>query len=284
MSKLTSSNANYLKSKLGINPSDADLYGAHFLGPQGYASIYKTSSNTPLSSILSQGVISANPFLSGKTTGYLKNWLSNKMGQGVSQASYDEYGVDTSLNLPMNTGEYQTAPDIASKEDLEAEQAKAELLQKQNEKNFIAEVQAQQDQDSQRRQQQEEQYQQYQQQDTGIDEAYYQMPQIALPEYIPPQQEQFQVGGFKYTVTGNNPIVIPPQGSYPLSYRDRGNIDTELMKMVNHLHVIKLLKIKLCGMLKNKRIVLDNKHLTFGKIMKKILNKDILFHKSIMNL
>jgi hypothetical protein len=69
MSKLTSSNANYLKSKLGINPSDADLYGAHFLGPQGYASIYKTSSNTPLSSILSQGVISANPFLSGKTTG-----------------------------------------------------------------------------------------------------------------------------------------------------------------------------------------------------------------------
>ncbi len=227
MSKLTSSNANYLKSKLGINPSDADLYGAHFLGPQGYASIYKTSSNTPLSSILSQGVISANPFLSGKTTGYLKNWLSNKMGQGVSQASYDEYGVDTSLNLPMNTGEYQTAPDIASKEDLEAEQAKAELLQKQNEKNFIAEVQAQQDQDSQRRQQQEEQYQQYQQQDTGIDEAYYQMPQIALPEYIPPQQEQFQVGGFKYTVTGNNPIVIPPQGSYPLSYRDRGNIDTD---------------------------------------------------------
>jgi len=207
MSKLTSSNANYLKSKLGINPSDADLYGAHFLGPQGYASIYKTSSNTPLSSILSQGVISANPFLSGKTTGYLKNWLSNKMGQGVSQASYDEYGVDTSLNLPMNTGEYQTAPDIASKEDLEAEQAKAELLQKQNEKNFIAEVQAQQDQDSQRRQQQEEQYQQYQQQDTGIDEAYYQMPQIALPEYVAPQQvqtqQEFEDGGLiKYQTAG----------------------------------------------------------------------------------
>lgn len=108
------------------------------------------------------------------------------------------YGVDTSLNLPINTGDYQTAPDIASKEDLEAEQAKIELIQKQKEKNFLAEVQNRQEQGAERRQQEQEQYQQ-QQQDTGIDPAYYQMPQIALPEYVSPQQmqqqPQFQVGG-----------------------------------------------------------------------------------------
>lgn len=202
MSKLTSTNANYLKSKLGISPSDADLYGAHFLGPSRYSSVYQASSNTPLSNILSAGEISANPFLKGKTAGYLKNWLSSKMGQNVSQGpyeNYEDYGVDTSLNLPMNTGDYQTAPDIPSKEDLEAEQAKAELLQKQKEKDFLAEVQNQQDQDTERRQQQDGLSQQQQQQDTGIDPAYYQMPQIALPEYVAPQQmqqqEQFKDGG-----------------------------------------------------------------------------------------
>jgi hypothetical protein len=191
MSKLTSSNANYLKSKLGINPSDADLYGAHFLGPAGYSSIYRASSNTPLSNILSSGEISANPFLKGKTAGYLKNWLTNKMGQEVSQGAYNEYGVDTSLNLPMNTGDYQTAPDIASKEDLEAEQAKAELLEKQKEKDFISEVQARQDQDSERRYQQEQQIQQVQEGD--LDPSYYQVPQVELPNYQAIQYEQAQL-------------------------------------------------------------------------------------------
>ena len=191
MSKLTSSNANYLKSKLGINPSDADLYGAHFLGPAGYSSIYRASSNTPLSNILSAGEISANPFLKGKTAGYLKNWLTNKMGQEVSQGAYNEYGVDTSLNLPMNTGDYQTAPDIASKEDLEAEQAKAELLEKQKEKDFISEVQARQDQDSERRYQQEQQIQQGQEGD--LDPSYYQVPQVELPNYQAIKYEQAQL-------------------------------------------------------------------------------------------
>ena len=31
--RLTTDNSNYLKKRLGINPTDADLYGAHFLGP-----------------------------------------------------------------------------------------------------------------------------------------------------------------------------------------------------------------------------------------------------------
>jgi lipoprotein-anchoring transpeptidase ErfK/SrfK len=211
MAKLTSNNSNYLKSKLGITPTDADLYGAHFLGPQGYASVYKTSNNTPLSSVLSQGVISANPFLSGKTTGDLKNWLSKKMGSGTSTGDtqdWQQYGVDTSINLPTNTGEYQTAPDvITSKEDLEAEQAKAELLEKQREKDFLAEVQARQDQDSERRYQQE---QQVPEQDYELDPSYYQVPQIELPNYeaikyqqaqnqaqIP--QDEFQIGGKKYS-------------------------------------------------------------------------------------
>lgn len=121
---------------------------------------------------------------------------------GNTEQAWQQYGVDTSFNLPMNTGDYQTAPELAeakSKEDLEAEQAKAELTQKQKEKDFIAEIQAKQAQNAGERQQQEEQSQQ--QQDTGIDQSYYQMPQIALPDYEVPQQiqpqEQFQIGGEK---------------------------------------------------------------------------------------
>lgn len=191
--RLTTNNANYLKKRLGINPTDADLYGAHFLGSAGYANLYQTADNAPISSVMSRLEIAHNPFVKGKTVGFVKNWLAKKMSIKPSATEgYDYgYGVDTSFNLPINTGDYQTAPDIASKEDLEAEKAKAELLQKQKEKDFLTEVQYQQEQDSERRQQQEEQYQQ-QQQDTGIDQAYYQMPQIALPEYVAPQQMQQQ--------------------------------------------------------------------------------------------
>lgn len=133
----------------------------------------------------------------GQRVGMARSIFSGTPYQNVNYQEENGYGVDTSLNLPMNTGDYQTAPDTPSKEDVEAEQAKAELIQKQKEKNFLAEIQNRQEQGAERRQQEQEQYQQ--QQDTGIDPAYYQMPQIALPEYVSPQQmqqqPQFQVGG-----------------------------------------------------------------------------------------
>ena len=220
MAKLTNSNSNYLKSRLGITPTDADLYGAHFLGPQGYASVYNKPDNTPLSSVLTPGAMSANPFLAGKTTGFLKDWLSKKMNVKVSPSEFSgdsySYGVDTSLNLPMNTGEYQTAPEISettSKEDLEAEQAKAELLEKQREKEFLAEVQDRQDQDSERRYQQE---QQVPQQEAELDPSYYQVPQIELPNYEAIKYQQAQ-----------NQAQIPQEqykdgGSIPQRYKNMG--------------------------------------------------------------
>ena len=127
---------------------------------------------------------------------------------GNTDQPWQQYRVDTSINLPTNTGEYQTAPEAASttsKEDLEAEQAKAELLEKQREKDFLAEVQARQDQDSERRYQQE---QQAPQQEAELDPSYYQVPQIELPNYeaikyqqaqnqaqIPQEQPQYKDGG-----------------------------------------------------------------------------------------
>jgi hypothetical protein len=115
---------------------------------------------------------------------------------GARFQGYDmpDYGVNTNVNLNTNTGEYTTAPEYQEPaKNTETQAAKEELLQKQNEKDFLAEIQASQ------------QQQQEQQQDPGIDQSYYQMPGIALPEYqqIAAEQAQsqsqfqFQVGGKK---------------------------------------------------------------------------------------
>ena len=107
---------------------------------------------------------------------------------------WKQYGVDTSINLPMNTGEYQTAPEMSettttTKERLEAEQAKAELLQKQREKDFLAEVKDRQDQYSESGYQKG---QQVPQQEAELDPSYYQVPQIELPNYEAIRYQQAQ--------------------------------------------------------------------------------------------
>lgn len=222
--RLTTDNSNYLKKRLGINPTDADLYGAHFLGPAGYAHLYQTADNAPISDVMSAKAINNNPHVKGKTVGFLKNWLAKKMSikpsASESYASTSEgqdygYGVDTSINLPTNTGEYQTAPDMAgtsTKEDAEADQAKAALLEKQKEKDFLAEVKARQEQTTELRQQQE------QQQDNGLDPSYYQAPQVELPNYeaikyqqaqnqAQAPQDKFQLGGKKYSEQNGRLVV-----------------------------------------------------------------------------
>ena len=211
MGKLTNINASYLKSKLGIVPTDADLYGAHFLGPQGYASVYKTSSNTPLSSVLPSGAISANPFLKGKTTGDLKNWLSKKMGQpavnyGDPEPSvlpakleyddsqfmmYDNYEALTpeqraEFDAFMST--HGSSEDKESTEDTEVSEAKNELLQKERERSFLDELNSQYEEAQQ-------QPQSTNQQQAPVDNSVYSMPQIDLPQYQAPQMPEYEEGG-----------------------------------------------------------------------------------------
>jgi hypothetical protein len=240
MAKLTNNNSNYLKSKLGIAPTDVDLYGAHFLGPQGYASVYNKPDNTPLSSVLTQGAMSANPFLSGKTTGFLKDWLSKKMNAKVTPSQFSEgtydYGVNTNINLATNTGAYVTAPEYQEPaKTSEAQAAKEELLQKQNEKDFLAEMQAV-------KQQQQEQVAQ---QDSGIDQSYYQMPGIALPEYqqIAAEQAQqqsqfqFQTGGQKLPEEQQWTIDYIKSPKYRERLKNSGykDVDKEIQARLNNV-------------------------------------------------
>ena len=211
--KLTKQNADFLKRKLGIQPTDADLYGSHFLGAYGYTKLYKAQDSAPISTVMSNIEIAHNPFLKGKTVGYLKNWLSKKMGQpavnyGDSSPDsdsgpdflpakfdyndlqfmmYDNYNALT----PEQRAEfnrYTSSAESESTEDVEAVEAKNELAQKENEKNFLDELNSQ----YQEAQQQEVAPQQQQ---APVDNSVYRMPQIELPQYQAPEMPEFQTGG-----------------------------------------------------------------------------------------
>lgn len=74
-------NSQFLRNQ-GLPTTDANVYLAHFLGPRGAAQVLKADPSTPLSSIVGQDAIAANPFLRGKTAADLRQWATRKMGGG----------------------------------------------------------------------------------------------------------------------------------------------------------------------------------------------------------
>lgn len=76
-------NSAFLQAQ-GLQPSPANVYLAHFLGPAGAAKVLKAGADTPVSDILPKDVIDANRgILAGKTAGSVQAWAGEKMG-GVS--------------------------------------------------------------------------------------------------------------------------------------------------------------------------------------------------------
>jgi hypothetical protein len=203
--KFTTSNANYLRKNLGVEPTHADLYGAHFLGAVGYKNLYKTADDRPISDVMSPSEIASNPFVKGKTVGFVKEWLRKKTNakpsstpkQGVNQEpQYDDspigdFYVDSTIKLSEDSGDYMTAPDYEApseyEEDIEGNTAKDELKQAQQEKNFLEEI------ERQNQIQQQEVAQGYSQNRSG-----YELYVPELPEFQSQQAPSyFQDGGVK---------------------------------------------------------------------------------------
>ena len=140
--KFTKYNDDYLKRKLGIQPNYADLYGAHFLGAAGYAKLYRASNEQPISSVMSSQEISVNPSYtknkdgSLKTVGEVKAILAKKTGTVVPQTQYTKQ--EEQFTLETNKGELETAGEYT--EPKEVSDAKQELVQAQNEENFVKEL------------------------------------------------------------------------------------------------------------------------------------------------
>ncbi len=68
----------YLRAR-GHDITAGRLYLCHFLGMEGASTVLSAGDGADLAGVLGQGVISANPFLTGKTVSYVKIWAENKM-------------------------------------------------------------------------------------------------------------------------------------------------------------------------------------------------------------
>ena len=75
------SNTKSLKNALGREPSATELYAAHFLGATGAKTLLAAAPDTPVSQLLSQRAIKANPsMLKDKNVEQLLGILNTKMG------------------------------------------------------------------------------------------------------------------------------------------------------------------------------------------------------------
>lgn len=84
----------------GYEASPGNTYLAHFAGPQGAVKVLSADPNAPVSSILGEAAVKANPFLQGMTAADLQAWAARKMG-GASQPTQPQ-NAQTSPAGPAN--------------------------------------------------------------------------------------------------------------------------------------------------------------------------------------
>ncbi|MGX8009543.1 M23 family metallopeptidase [Mesorhizobium sp. ORM8.1] len=96
----------YLRAR-GHQITAGRLYLCHFLGMEGAHQVLAASGASQLSAVLGSAVIQANPFLTGKTVGYVIDWAERKMGQKVPRVA-----TDASQPTTTTTEIRQTSPEF----------------------------------------------------------------------------------------------------------------------------------------------------------------------------
>jgi hypothetical protein len=82
LNQLMDTNRQYLE-KQKVSTSDAAIYLAHFLGPNGAVKVLSQPDSTPLASVISPSQMEANPMLQKMSTvADIKSWADKKMGGG----------------------------------------------------------------------------------------------------------------------------------------------------------------------------------------------------------
>jgi murein DD-endopeptidase MepM/ murein hydrolase activator NlpD len=96
----------YLRAR-GHEITAGRLYLCHFLGMQGASTVLSAGEDQELAVVLGQSVISANPFLTGKTVSYVKSWAEAKMrGKGAPAASTPAPPVVETKNVAKTSPEF----------------------------------------------------------------------------------------------------------------------------------------------------------------------------------
>lgn len=83
---LDQDNRNALSAQ-GVQPTDANAYGAWFLGAPTAAKVLSASDNTPVSALTGSGAVQANPFLKNMTVGDFRNWAAGKISSPATAAA-----------------------------------------------------------------------------------------------------------------------------------------------------------------------------------------------------
>ncbi|RWB10026.1 MAG: M23 family metallopeptidase [Mesorhizobium sp.] len=96
----------YLRAR-GHQITAGRLYLCHFLGMEGAHQVLSASGSVQLSAVLGSAVIQANPFLTGKTAGYVVDWAERKMGRKLSPA-----GTGAGQPVSTTTEVRQTSPEF----------------------------------------------------------------------------------------------------------------------------------------------------------------------------
>jgi hypothetical protein len=82
LNQLMDTNRQYLE-KQKVSTSDAAIYLAHFLGPNGAVKVLSQPDSAPLASVISPSQMEANPMLQKMSTvADIKEWADKKMGGG----------------------------------------------------------------------------------------------------------------------------------------------------------------------------------------------------------
>ncbi len=78
--------------RAGVAVNDAALYLAHFLGPGGALKVLQASPDTPVTELVGQAQIAANPTIlgGGQTAGGLQAWAQDKVGVSDQQIAVNE--------------------------------------------------------------------------------------------------------------------------------------------------------------------------------------------------
>lgn len=77
-------------------------YLAHFAGPQGAAKVLGSDPAAPVSSVLGQAAVNANPFLRNMTAADLRAWADRKMGGGTGSGHGANNAPAASPAPPLN--------------------------------------------------------------------------------------------------------------------------------------------------------------------------------------
>ena len=95
----TNDNAKILQAS-GFQPTNGNLYAAHFLGVGDAVRVLKSGGDQELINILSPGVISANSFLKGMTVSQFQNWAARKGGGSQVAVTHSANPSAKLLNIP----------------------------------------------------------------------------------------------------------------------------------------------------------------------------------------